>query len=78
MKEDEWISINDKLPPYDLPALVCQRGKEESVGVCRLTSKTEYTNSTSFRVDYIWLKGMSSFDTYYYNITHWQYLPKCA
>lgn len=66
-----WISVKDQLPEYNLPVLVCQAGKEDSVAICRLESKTESKESVSCE----WLEGRLSNDNWYYDVTHWQHLP---
>lgn len=69
-----WISVKDQLPEYNFPVLVCQAGEENSVAICRLESKTERKESISCE----WLEGRTSYDNWYYNVTHWQRLPACS
>jgi len=69
-----WISVKDQLPEYDLPVLVCEAGKENSIDICRLESKTERKDCISHE----WLQGKTSFDVWYYDVTHWQRLPACS
>ena len=70
----DWISVKDQLPEYNLPVLVCQAGEENSVAICRLDSKTERKESVSCE----WLEGRTSYDNWYYDVTHWQRLPAAA
>ena len=74
MKSEGWISVEDKLPDFNLPVLVCQEGKEDSIAICRLDSKTE--RKVSFSCD--WREGRTSQSEWYYDVTHWQRLPHCG
>lgn len=38
---DKWIDVKDRLPEYEIPVLVCAKGKEDSVYICRLASRLE-------------------------------------
>jgi len=67
-----WISIKDEFPEFGLPVLVCEKGNEKSVGICKLESVTNTKEGASC----VWIEG--SYDTWYHNVTHFQYLPKCA
>jgi len=71
MLDNGWISVNKKVPEYDVPVLVCQAGEEKSIDICRLESKTECKD----RIIYKWLKENPSDDYWYYDVTHWQPLP---
>ncbi len=64
----EWISINDELPDFSIPVLVC--GK--TVDIARLESITRTSHGTSCT----WYEGSSSYDIYWDTITHWQKLPE--
>lgn len=70
---DGWISVKDQLPEFNLPVLVCQAGDESSVEICRLESKTERKDSVSHE----WVQGKTSYDSSYYDVTHWMPLPTC-
>jgi hypothetical protein len=68
-----WISIKEKLPEFDLPVLVCKEGSEDTIEICRLESKIIRKDSVSLE----WLQGKSSYDYWYHEVTHWQFLPAC-
>ena len=63
-----WISIS--VPPsFDIPVLVCEEGKKESIEVCRLNSKAEDSSGIKY---YFYIVRIGCFDYYTYNVTHWQ------
>lgn len=64
----KWISVNDELPDFGVPVLVC--GKE--VDIARLESITRNSGGVSLS----WKEGKSGWDEYWDTITHWQKLPE--
>lgn len=71
MKND-WISITDQLPEFGQPVLVCKCGEDETIQICRLESITQRKGKEGIQKSYEWLEGRSGYDTWYYDVTHWQ------
>lgn len=70
--ENGWISVETQLPDYGLPVLVCQANEEDTLDICRLESTTTRKDSISNE----WLLGKNGYDNYWFEVTHWQHLPK--
>lgn len=74
---DSWISVTDNQPEYGVPVLVCQKGNEDSIQICRLQSVTERKDKEEIVKWYEWLEGRHGYDSWYYDVTHWKQLSAC-
>lgn len=69
-----WIAITDRLPELGVDVLVCKEG-EGYIDMARLESITTTQTKESTHVRYEWLSSSDLEDTYF-QVTHWQPLPK--
>lgn len=67
----EWISVEDGLPDYNIPVLVCDEKGDNTPDIARLESVRSFINGKT----HDFLEGKSGYDTYYLNVTHWMPLP---
>jgi len=70
-ENQNWISVKEYLPEYNKPVFVVNEKEENSLGICRLESKTETQENTSLS----FLEGKSSYDNWWYEVSHWRPIP---
>lgn len=61
MSNNDWVSVKDKLPPSKKNVLVCIENRGISIGYYNRRKDDWFTECN---------------ETWGFNITHWQYLPK--
>ena len=72
-----WIAIEESLPEYNTPVLVCQKNNDDSIQICRLESVTERKDKEQVKKSYEWYEGRHGYDTWYCDVTHWMPLTAC-
>lgn len=69
-KPMEWISIDDRKPPQDIPVLVSKFDGRKNVCMNFVWIATRYRN------DWVWADDEKPMDPKYGVITHWMPLPE--
>lgn len=72
----KWISIQNKLPEFNTPVLVCNNLEENKPNVCYLTSSSIYNDGdikNQVRTDW---NEADQHSEWWRDVTHWMHLPE--
>lgn len=68
----KWIDIKERRPEFEVPVLVCEKGREKSIMIAQLVG----IRTSKDYVIHDFVEGYHGLDDYNYDVTHWIPLPE--
>ena len=76
MNNSQWISVEDRLPDFEVPVQVISENEQRSYSMCRLSQVVTRKFKEGVMVTHEWHEGRTGMDVWYHEVTHWMPLPE--